>query len=264
MSARRVLVALVLLCGARAPVARAQEFAALPVVAESAAGLLERALPPDGPGARFESSVTSWFGMSELATSAVSLAGGWRGARVSAGVARTGTTEVGWNTLAVAGGWTDRHSGAAVRAALRGQTGEGSWRGVEAGAGAWVQAAPDVRLWCSAPQLWQDGEPPPLTRRLELGARLTAGELELWLLRAAAPGSPGALRGEHAAGVATRLGALVLWTQVRDAPVRGGFGFAATWRGLRVSCEADTHPILGDTLVLGLAAGEGGVDGGAP
>lgn len=252
---------LALACATRA---LAQEFPTLPFNALGAASLLERGLPPVAPGMRFESSVTRWFGMSELATTAAALGGGWRSARWAVGAARTGALEVGWSTLAVAGGWADARSGAAVRAVLRGPSGSdgASWRGAEAGAGAWAMAGRGVRLWASAPQLWVDGEPPPLERRLELGARLVTGDVELWLLRATAPGAPGALRGEHAAGLTAHLGCLALWTRLRDAPARGGFGWGLTWRGFLISCEAETHPILGETLVMGLAAGSGAANGG--
>ena len=242
--------------------ALAQEFVALPLPAESAARMLERGLPPATPGARFESSWVSWFGLRDLATEAAAVGGSWGGARAAVGAARTGTAEVGWSTLAVAGGWADARSGAALRAVVRGQGGEGAWRGAEAGAGAWADAGRGVRLWASAPQLWQGGEAPPLERRLELGASLEAGELELWLVRRAAPGARGALRGEHTAGLAAHAGVLMLWTHVEDAPARGGFGLAIAWRGLRLAMGSDTHPILGETLELSLAMGAD--IGGAP
>jgi len=258
----RLGLALIVACalGSLPRSARSQEFeGAAPVIHESAALLLERGLPPAAASARFEAIAVRWFGLDELATSSLAVEGGWRGARTALGVSRTGQAELGWSALAIAGGWADARGGAAVRAVLRGQSGEGGGgtRGIEAGAGAWAAASRLVRVWASAPQLWMDGEAPPLERRLELGVRWSAGEVELWLSHAMAPGAAGDLRGEHAAGVAAHAGPITVWTHVQDAPPRGGFGLVIHWRGLEVACQSDTHPVLGETFRLGIAAGSG-------
>ena len=241
-----------------ARLAAAQEFTApSPLPAESMARLLEQALPPATPGARFESNAIRWFGLDELATASAALGGSWRQGRAALGLSHTGRGELGWSAAALAGGWTDGHSGAAVRGVLRvSQAASGPPRpGAEAGAGAWADAGDRLRLWASAPQLWTDGEAPPLERRLELGAALRTGDLELWLARRAAPGASGGLRGEHAAGLAVSAGTLTLWTHVEDAPARGGFGLSVRWHGLGLSFASDLHPVLGETLALGLTAG---------
>jgi len=256
-SARTVTLAAALLLLAPR-LAMAQEFTApAPLPAESAARLLEQALPPAAPGARFQSIAIQWFGLAELATASAALGGSWRGGRAALGLSHTGRGELGWSAGELAGGWTDGHSGAALRGVVRlRQDPDGALQpGAEAGAGAWADAGARLRLWATAPQLWQDGEAPPLERRLELGARLTAGDLELWLARRTAPGSAGGLNGEHSAGLAAHAGAVTLWTHLEDAPARGGFGFAVSWRGLGLSFASDLHPVLGETIALGLTAG---------
>jgi hypothetical protein len=255
-SARAGAVAAALLLAPR--LAAGQEFAAAaPLPAESQARLLEHGLPPAAPGARFESIAIQWFGLSELGTASAVLGGGWRGGRAALGLSHTGRGELSWSAAALAGGWTDGHTGAALRGVARVRQGENGapLPGAEAGAGAWADAGDRLRLWASAPQLWLDGEAPPLERRLELGASLHAGELELWLARRSAPGSSGGLRGEHSAGLTARAGALTLWTHLEDAPARGGFGLAVIWRGLGLSFASDLHPVLGETLAFGLTAG---------
>jgi len=255
---RRVATVTAVLLHTLVRLARAQEFAApAPLPSESEARLLEQALPPAAPGARFQSIAIQWFGLAELGTASAALGGSWRGGRAALGLSHTGRGELGWSAAALAGGWTDGHTGAALRGVVRlRQDSDGAPEpGAEAGAGAWADAGDRLRLWASAPQLWQDGEAPPLERRLELGASLRAGDLELWLARRSAPGSSGGLHGEHSAGFAAHAGALTLWTHLEDAPARGGFGFAVSWRGLGLSFASDLHPVLGETLALGLSAG---------
>src|SRR5262249_40298029 len=205
----------------------------------------------------FESNATRWFGLDELATASAALGGSWRQGRAALGLSHTGSGELGWSAAALAGGWTDGHSGAALRGILRviQDPSRPPRPGAGAGAGAWADAGACLRLWASAPQLWTDGEAPPLERRLELGVSVRSGDLELWLARRAAPGPSGGLRGEHAAGLAAHAGTLTLWTHVEDAPARGGFGLSVRWDGLGLSFARDPHPVLGETLALGLTGG---------
>lgn len=250
--------ALVLAALLPAGAAGAQEFAGPePPLGASPSGLLERALPQASRRTAFEALAIRWFGLPELGTASAAVAGGWRGVRAAAGLSRTGEEPAGWSALAAAGGWCDASAGAAMRAVLRRsrEGGGASIWGLETGVGAWARAAPRVKIWASAPQLWTQGEAPPLARRLELGLSVRGDEIEAWLSRAVAPGAPEGLRGEHTAGLAVRASALMLWAQVADQPPRGGFGLAIAWRSLRIACESDTHPVLGETTRIAVGSG---------
>ncbi len=240
--------------------AAAQEFAdPAPPGSGSAAALLERGLPGGGPGASVEAISTRWFALPDLVTRSVALGGGWRSARFALGVSRTGEGEVGWTSCHAAGGWTGPGVGAALRGCVRRYPAPGgaALAGGEVGAGAWASASPDLRLWASAPQTWTGGEAPPLERRLELGALVELPGLDLWLARAAAPGGARGLRAEHAVGLAARGGPLTAWVEVRDRPPRGAVGVASRMGALRVAAEVESHPVLGETVRLGLGLARG-------
>jgi hypothetical protein len=121
--------------------------------------------------------------------------------------------------------------------------------GVEAGAGAWVEAADGVRVWASAPQIWTGGMAPPLARPLELGVRV-GDENAAWL-RLVAPRAGD--DGERALGVSLYVAPLQAWAEVRDAPLRGSIGISAAISALRVDVRVDAHPVLGETTRLALA-----------
>jgi hypothetical protein len=124
------------------------------------------------------------------------------------------------------------------------------------GAGAWIAATRRVVVWTSAPQLWTRGDPPPLARWLEIGARARVGDARVWLARAAAPGAPDGMRGEHVAGLALPCGIAGLWVEGRDHPPRASAGFDAAAGPLRVGVSAEGHPSLGETVRLALVVGE--------
>ena len=226
--------------------------------------LLERGLPPPAPGVALELALVRWYGLDDLASRAVSVGGGWRSARVACGFGQTGDREVGWNTLAIAGGVAQSTAGAAVRAVARRDRVPSmevlprDWgAGIEIGAGAWVEAGHGVHVWALVPQLWTDGAAPPLDRGLELGAGAHRSDLGAWFTRTTARAGS-ASRGEHAAGVAAYGGPLTLWLAMRDRPFRGGVGVAGRLSGLQVAIEAESHPVLGQTLRLTAVVGSGG------
>jgi hypothetical protein len=263
----RLVVAAALGLAAVAPPAPAQDFAtaARPGPAATASGFLEDALPPVAAATLLDFSFTSWFGLPSLQTRAASLAFGRGPARVAAGISQTGEPGIGWSTAALALGVARREGGAALRVAARRDRmvepgSEAALRldaraGVEAGWGAWLEAARGVTLWAGAPQSWTRGTAPPLERPLALGVELDRDDLALWLTRTAP--AIGASAG-HSAGAGLRSGPLAAWAEVRDLPLRGGFGLAARARRLSVAAAVDSHPDLGETvrLSVGLVADE--------
>ncbi len=244
--------------------ARAQDFAPAQSAgpASSACAFIERGLPDDVPGLSLEACFTRWFALPELETRTLALAAGWRSARVAAGLSQTGEPELGWSAAGFACGIAGPAHGAGLRAVARRDRlilpgSEAARRlearaGVEVGGGAWLEAAAGLRLWASAPQLWQAGTAAPLERPLEIGARFERDGLAAWLARSSPAGTAPA---DHAAGLALRSGPLEVWGGVRDRPLRGGVGLAARARGLAVAAEVESHPDLGETvrLALGLA-----------
>ena len=253
---RSVLVcALALLLGARE--GRAQEFAdAAPTGERSLAALLERGLPAPASGLGATALATRWHGLAEIQTRSLAIGAGIRSLQIAAGVSQTGDAELGWSQLGVAAGAASERGGVAFRGALRRRDGLATARegiGGEVGAGAWVGAAPGFVVWTTAPQLWTRGDPPPLERWLEIGARLEWEEAQLWLARAAAPGAPRGLRAEHLAGLRVPAGTAAVWIEARDHPARGTLGVAVTVSELRVSAAVEGHPVLGETVRLTLS-----------
>jgi hypothetical protein len=261
--ARLAALALLALLG---PVARAaaQDFtsAALPGPAASAGAFLESGLPPVGAGPAFDVSCTRWFGLPELETRAAACGAGWRLARVAVGLSQTGEPDLGWSAAGFACGVARPDGGAGLRAVARRdraiEPGSAAAErledraGAEAGWGAWLRAARGLRLWAAVPQSWSVGVTPPLDRPLEIGAVLERDGLMLWLTRAAPSGDAEA---DHGAGVALRSGSLVTWASVRDRPLRGGLGLAASAHRLFVAAAVESHPELGETARLSLGLG---------
>ena len=259
---RRLAPATLLAWLAVAGPAIAQDFtsAQLAGPGASACALIERGLPGAAPGVSLEACFARWLALPDLETRAVACAAGWRLARVAAGVSQTGEPDLGWSAAGLACGVAGAEGGAAVRAlARRDRTivpGSAAAErlearaGVEVGGGAWLEAAPGLRLWASAPQLWMAGTAPPLERPLEIGVVLERDGLAAWLSRAAPTGDTPP---DHAAGLALRSGPLLAWGTVRDRPLRGGLGVAARARGLTVAAEVEGHPDLGETVRLSFA-----------
>lgn len=250
----RALAWVALLVSLAAP-ARAQEFAsASPAAERSATALLERGLAPARLGVAVTTLAIRWYGLPELDTRSVALALGWRTLRLGAGASRSGDVELGWSAVALAAGVADPRGGAALRGCGRARhAADGApLTGAEAGAGMWIAPSPTLRVWVSAPQVWTGGDPPPLERWLEIGAALRAGDAELWLARAAAPGAARGGGADHVGGARLPLGVVDAWLEVRDHPARGGFGLAATERALRLAASVESHPVLGETVRLAL------------
>jgi hypothetical protein len=203
--------------------------------------------------------VTRWHGLPDLETRSVAIGAGWRAARLALGVSQTGAADLGWSALAVGVGAAGATSGAALRGCVRTRPGLASAEpafGGEVGAGAWIAPTKDVVVWTSAPQLWTRGDPPPLARWLEIGARAHIADARVWLARAAAPGAPDGLRGEHVGGLALPLGAAALWIEGRDHPARASVGLEASVGPLRAAMAVDGHPVLGETVRLALVMRE--------
>ena len=225
------------------------------------AGWFERALPPAAGAPVIESGVTRWHGLDALATRSVAAGAGWRAVRAGLGLSQTGEPDIGWTALAGVAGAVFRRGGASVRVLSRrdrtsrfGFDARGAAVGIEAGGGAWIEAAEGIHVWASAAQMWTRGAAPPLIRPLEIGGAADLGGVTLWLSRS---GVTGAARGGRAAGLATTLGTLDLWLVARDQPLRGGLGVAAHVRGWRVAAQMDSHPVLRETARLSLGAGGG-------
>ncbi len=249
----------VLLFCVSAPLARAQEFAGSTASgdARGVGAMIEHGLV--GPvTSGIETGVTSWFALPDLQTRTAALGVAARSLHVAAGVAVTGEREWGWNTAAMAAGVVQPTFAVAVRAAIRrdrdwwgappGVLGRAT--GAEAGAGAWLQAAPMVRVWVSAPQVWTRGAVPPLARALESGVRVGEAALAGWLaLRAPTANDDGA----RVAGASLARGGLACWAEVTDGPLRASVGVRAERAGLACGVRLDAHPVLGETTRLTLA-----------
>ncbi len=244
-----------------ATTARAQDFApAAPAGPQpGAAALLEHALPAGSPGPALETAVTRWLGFTAFETRHAAAGLGAHALRVALGVAQTGDPDLGWSAAALAVGACGPEGGAALRALARRDRNVGPLArtraggdafGLEAGAGAWLAPAPGVALWASAPQLATGGEAPPLVRPLQLGARWTLAGGAAWLaLTAPRTGDDG----ERLAGLALARGALTVWAEARDGPLRAALGVCAALGPVHVAAEVDAHPVLGETTRLGLA-----------
>jgi hypothetical protein len=238
--------------------ARSQDLAgAGPPGPAGALELLEHALPAAAPALAAEAASTRWWGLRELETRAVALGGGWRALRAAAGLSQTGVPDLGWTTLALAAGGATRGAGAAIRVVTR-RDRDAPWSprralatgsGLELGAGAWLDVAPALRAWASAPQAVSRGGPRPLERPLELGLRVGAGSA-LWAsLRAPRAHDDG----ERALGMRLDLPPLAAWAEVRDGPLRAAAGISAAAGPLEVAMRADAHPVLGETVRLEVA-----------
>lgn len=242
-----------------ASLGRTQEFAGAAAAGEAGGvgALLEHGLAAPAT-CGIETGVTSWFALPELQTRSAALGVRVRSLQMATGVAATGEPELGWNTVALAVGAVQPTFAVAVRAALRrDQAWWGAPPGVlgravgaEAGAGAWLQAAPQVRVWASAPQLWTRGVAPPLARALESGVRVGDEALAGWLaLRAPTATGDGA----RVAGASLARGGLACWAEVTDGPLRASLGVRAELLGLACGVRLDAHPVLGETTHLSLA-----------
>ena len=232
---------------------------ASPVGVFDASDLLERGLPSPHAGFVAAAASTRWWGLRELETRSLALAGSWRGLRAGAGLSQTGAPDLGWTTLAIAAGAVTPGAGAALRAVTR-RDRDAPWSvprafsagaGVEIGAGAWLVPVSGVRAWASAPQARVDGQHPPLARPLELGVRVGGGTAVWCTLRAPRADDDG----ERALGMSLALPPLVAWAEVRDAPLRGSAGLAARAGSLSVRTRIDAHPALGETLRFGVEWG---------
>ena len=252
------LIAIVTLFLSAARVA-AQDFAAAaPALAEDdPLSFLDRGLPPGAQGIAAIAASTRWWGLRDLETHAVAANAAWRSLRTAAGVSQTGTPDLGWTALALAVGGATEDAGSALRACVRADR-DAAWSparvvsttaGLELGGGAWLTAAPGVRLWASAPQLYTRGSAPPLSRALELGVR-AGGDTGAWLtLRA--PGADN--EGERSLGVAVAVASFVAWAEARDGPLRGTAGVRAAVGRLHVDARVDSHPALGETMRMSVA-----------
>lgn len=269
MSARRAAAALLAFALVPAPGARAQDFAPAAAAGPQPgpAALLERALPEAAGHLALEAASARWFALPDLGTRSLSLLVPARTLRLAAGLSQTGDGELGWTCAALAAGAATADFGFALRAAARRDRAGGGLltsdaalgAGLEAGGGAWIAPAPGLRLWASAPQLWTEGEAPPLARPLELGAGFEGGALAAWLsLGAPRAGDDGA----RTAGVSVAAGPLRAWAEGRDAPARGVLGLAADAGPLRVAARIEGHPVLGETATLSLALRRAGPRGG--
>ena len=251
---RRLIAALLL---ARA--AAAQDFSGASPAGSTRApdGLLDRALPPATASLGASVAQTRWWGLPDLETRSAALAGSFHSWRAALGLSQTGEPELGWTSLGIGLGAASARAGAAVRACVR-RDRDAPWSvarafttgdGVEAGAGAWVQAGDAVRAWASAPQVWTSGVAPPLVRPLELGVR--AGDQDAVWVRLVAPRAGD--DGERALGLSLWVAPVQAWAEVRDAPLRGSVGLSAALACVRVAARVDAHPVLGETTRLSLA-----------
>ena len=251
---RRVLAALLL-----ARVAAAQDFSGASPAGSARApdGLLDRALPSATASISASASQTRWWGLPDLETRSVSMGGSFHSWRAALGLSQTGEPELGWTSLGLGFGAASERAGAGLRACVR-RDRDAPWSvarafttgdGVEAGAGAWIMAGAAVRAWASAPQVWTSGASPPLVRPLELGMRV--GDDDAAWVRLVAPRAGD--DGERALGVSLHVAPLLVWAEVRDAPLRGSVGLSGAVASLRVAARIDAHPVLGETVRFSLA-----------
>jgi hypothetical protein len=118
--------------------------------------------------------------------------------------------------------------------------------GVEAGAGAWV-AIGELELWADAPQLWTRGAAPPLSKPLEIGARVELdGVIAWWSRRAPRRLGPS----ERWVGVGFNAHSWSAWLEARDRPLRGGAALSARVGHLVTAFGVESHPVLGETVRL--------------
>jgi len=234
--------------------ARAQEFVApTPAGPAGVSAILEHGLPPVGAEARIEALAARWHGLPELAARSIAYGAGWRELRWAVGLSRFGDGELGWSAVAVATGLATEAGGAALRLCAR-RDAPGN-RGVECGGGAWAPIGRHARLWAAVPQLWTEGEPPPLARWLEIGAIAEGFGIKAWLSRTAVPSRVRGVRADHFAGIAADTGPITTWVSLRDRPPRGSLGVTAARGALRLGVEVESHPVLPETVRLGVSWG---------
>ena len=260
--AARVALAGLLLCGA--PTVRAQDFVD-PAPASrgtSALRLLEQGLPDAHPGASVATAFTRWWGLPELTTRTVAGELAWHSLRLASGLARSGEPALGWSTVAFAIGVVGDDTGVALRGAVRLDR-DTPWTlvrasspasGLECGAGAWLCPAHAVRVWVSAPQLARGGPAPPFVRPLECGVRLGESSAVWCTLRAPHDGDDGM----RALGAALELAPVLVWVELRDAPLRAATGLSLAVAGGTIAWRLDDHPVLGETVRLAFAWHGGG------
>jgi hypothetical protein len=238
--------------------ARAQDFDSPQPGArfETAAVLLEDGLPPAVARWTAEGSSVGRHAIAELSTRAVAVGGAWQVLRVAAGLSQTGDPQLGWTAVGAGLGVAGANAGFGVRAAARRDrwwlaeaTPLGSGLGAEAGLGAWIRPTSRIDVWASAPHIWVRGSAPPLERGLRTGVRMRWSEISAWVEQEVrAPGAAPAVA--HRAGIELAAGATRLWASVLDAPLRATVGVATALSWLGVAAEAESHPVLGETVRL--------------
>jgi hypothetical protein len=225
---------------------------------DDGSGLLEAGPPAEQPQLAIGATHTQWFGLRQLASRSLTLAAGRRGWRAAAGVAATGDADLGWRTLAAGGGVANVSGGAGLCARARDEpssarqiaVGGSPFRGAEysAGGGAWVRAAPGLRLSAGAARLWSSAgaslpeDAPQASLHLGEGALVAAGACR----------QDG--RGHREWALALRVAAppLRIYTGAYGAPLRTTFALAWEGAGVWVAGAAELHPVLGTTTSAAL------------
>lgn len=251
MSARLRSIALAAAIAAAAGTASAQDFAGprAPLEPAGAGALLDAGLADPLPVAACEAGQATWWNTADLRTRSLAAMLAWRSLRVAAGGSQTGETELGWQSASFALGAADHDAGLALRALARRELANGA-SGIEAGGGAWVRLADGLTLVASAPQLWTRGDAPPLARPMTAGLATDAGLASAWLA-VEAPRAGAA--GERLFGATVEAGAARVWAEARGAPWRAALGVRAGVGPVQVSARVESHPALGETVLLALA-----------
>ncbi len=251
MSGRLRAFALAWSIAAGACTASAQDFAGprAPLEPAGAAALLDAGLADPLAVASCEAGQATWWNTSDLRTRSLAAVLAWRSLRLAAGGSQTGEPELGWQSGALALGAADRDAGLAMRALARRDLANGA-PGTEAGGGAWVRLADGLRLVASAPQLWTRGASPPLVRPMTAGLATDGGLASAWLA-VEAPRAGAA--GERLLGAAVDAGPARVWAEARGAPWRAALGVRVGAGRLHVSARVESHPALGETVMLALA-----------
>lgn len=254
---RAAAIALVgVLLVARAANAQDFESPEAGLTTETALTFLEWGMPPARARWTGDGLTIGRHSIPELTTRALAIGAGWRVLRGAVGLSQTGDPELGWTAGAAALGVSSSGGAIGVRGAARqdryafaepGALGNGT--GIEVGLGAWLRPAAGLVVWSAAPQLWTRGLAPPLERGLRVGVQFTWSDLSTWVEQdVRAPGLDPAV--SHRAGIALDAGTTRLWTAVRDAPLRAAVGLSAAASWIGVAAEAESHPVLGETLRL--------------
>lgn len=261
--ARALPFAVVASLAGLAPALSAQDFAtsAESAPATAPAAMLDSALPPRGAAPGAEAFVLSRFALSALATRGAAAGLGWRSLRVAAGISQTGDPDIGWVAAGVACGVVHHAWGAGLRAvARRDQDPLARWRsphggsGAECGGAVWFDLARDATLWASAPQVWAFGVPPPLARGLTTGIRIGGPDARAWIAHEARPAT-GTGTASHRAGFALGAGVFALRVEGFDGPLRAAIGVEAGIPLGRVHATMESHPVLGESVHLGIVLG---------